>query len=193
MRRLMFALMVLPASVIAQAANQVTLKYDDGSGVSGELIAFEEDIFRIQASVGLIAIPAQDVSCIGAACPEGTTLEVPPAPVVLTSVDGSFRVAGNVIAFEDDQYVVATEIGEIQVKASLVDCEGSGCVSPAEPVVTESITDPVDRSVSLVDGTMTIEGDLVRVENGAYIIEVEQLGELRVDANTFECRGAACP
>lgn len=184
MRTFIMGLMLIATASAAQNANQVTLKYDDGSGVSGELLTFENDMFRIQASVGLIAISAQDVSCIGAACPEGTELVVAPAPVTLTSRDGTFRVAGNVIEFVDDVYVVATDIGELQINASDVICEGDGCVTPAAPI---------DRNVSLVSGTTTIEGELLSVEDGAYIINVDQLGELRVDASTFECRGDACP
>ena len=184
MRPTILALTLLATTGVAQSTNQITLKYDDGSGVSGELVEFSNGIFRVQASVGLIAIPAQDVSCIGVACPEGTALEVPPAPVTLTALDGTFNVSGNVIDFVDDEYVLATDIGEIRISASLATCEGVGCVAPPPPV---------SRDVSLVSGTTTIEGELVRVEDGAYIVDVDQLGQMRVDASTFECRGDACP
>ena len=183
MRPFIFALLLLPTTVVAQSANQVTLKYDDGSGVSGELIEFKDDKFRIQASVGMIVIPAQDVSCIGTACPDGTAFEVPAAPVTLTGKDGTFTLSGNVIEFVDDEYVLATDIGEIRIAASLATCEGAGCVAPQEPI---------NRNVTLVNGATTIEGELIRIEDGYYIVEVDQLGEMRVDANTFECRGEAC-
>ncbi|WP_156788434.1 hypothetical protein [Roseobacter sp. CCS2] len=179
-----FGLMVLATASAAQDDNQITLKYGDGSGVSGELVGFEDSVFRIQASIGLIAVPAQDVSCIGRACPEGTALEVPAAPATLTSLDGSFRMFGNVIDFVDGEYVLATDIGELRISASDTTCEGDGCVA-AQPTV--------DQRVALVSGTTTIEGNLLRVEDGAYIIDVDRLGEMRVDANIFDCRGDACP
>lgn len=189
MRKLMCGLMLLASASAAQTAGQVTLKYDDGTGVAGELVGFEDGIFRIQASVGLIAIPAADVSCIGATCPAGTELEVPPAPVMLTSLDGSIQMAGDVLYFVDGEYVLATDLGEIRVDASLVTCTGDGCVPGSEPVVQE----PISQDVVLVDGTTTIEGVLQGVEDGAYLIEVDQLGILRVDSAKFECRGDACP
>lgn len=184
MRRLTIGLMMLATSGFAQDTNQVTLKYDDGSGVSGELLEYKDDMFRLQASVGLIAIPAQDVSCIGAACPPGTTLEVPPAPVTLVSHDGKISLSGNVIEFVNNEYVLATDIGEIRISADLTSCTGAGCVTPSEPP---------SREVVLTNGSATIEGLYVGLENGTYIIEVDALGKMRVDASSFECTGAACP
>ncbi len=183
MRPLLFGLMLI-ANVGWAQANQVTLKYDDGTGVSGELLEFTDGNFRIQASVGLISIPAQDVSCIGDACPAGTELELRSAPVKLTSLDGSIILTGDVIEFADGDYVLATDIGEVRINADKVTCEGAGCVSSQEPV---------SRDVVLVNGNTIIEGELVRLEDKAYIINVAQLGEVRIDATSFQCRGEACP
>lgn len=184
MRSVILGLLLLATSGMAQGTNQITLKYDDGSGVSGELIEYTGDIFRIQASIGLIAIAAQDVSCIGVACPEGTALEVPSAPVTLTSLDGSLRVSGNVIEVSEGAYIVATDLGEMRIEANLVSCEGAGCVVMQKPL---------DRTVILENGTTKIEGKLLQFEGGNYVINVDQLGELRVNGQTFVCRGVACP
>ncbi len=184
MRSLIYGLTLFATMSVAQSPNQITLKYDDGSGVSGEFLDFTNDTFRIQASVGLIAIPAQDVSCIGSACPAGTALEIPPAPVMLTSLDGNVRISGDVIDFVDGEYVLATDLGEMRIGADLTTCEGDGCITDPQPVSSE---------VTLFDGSSTIEGEMLGIEDGVYIIEVDQLGTLRVNASQFECRGDACP
>lgn len=189
MRKLLFGLVFLAAPSVAQEANQITLKYDDGTGVSGELLSFEDGLFRIQSSVGVIAIGSDDVSCVGTACPPGTELEVVAAPVALTGIDGNYAISGDVIDFVNGEYVVATAIGELRIPASDVTCEGAGCVATAAPEPSA----PINQEVVLVSGPTTVEGILLRVEDGAYIIEVDQVGQLRVDANTFECRGEACP
>lgn len=184
MRTLIFGLMVFAAPVVAQNANQVTLKYDDGTGVTGELSTFEDGIFQIKSSIGTVAIPASDVSCIGSACPEGTALEVPSSAVVLTSIDGASQLSGDLIEFADDEYVLATDIGEVRIRADQVTCEGEGCVA---------LEEPVSSTVTLVNDSTEIEGEFLRIEDGAYIVYNEILGEIRVNSDTFECRGDRCP
>ncbi|MEM9795374.1 MAG: hypothetical protein AAF919_02730 [Pseudomonadota bacterium] len=171
----------------AQDANQVTLKFDDGEGVSGQLLGFEDGIFRLRASVGRVSIPAQDVFCIGAACPEGTELEIPPAPVTLASPDGSLRVSGDLLEFTNGTYVVATNVGELRIEAEMVTCEGDGCPPAA-------VSDPADRKVALMsDGDVVLEGELLGIEDGVYLVDLGAFGVVRADVNAYECRGEACP
>lgn len=184
MRPLILGLMLLATTGMAQSSKQITLKYDDGTGVSGELIDFKNNVFRIQASVGLIGIPASDVACIGAACPEGTEMEIAAAPVKLTSHDGSMMVSGNLIEFTNNQYVLATDLGEMQIDANLFKCEGAACAVEKPPV---------SRKVTLSSGTTVISGELVGVEAGSYVIDVKQIGQLRLGTDVFECQGDACP
>jgi hypothetical protein len=174
--------MLLASVGMAQNANQVTLKFDDGTGISGELLEFANDTFRIQAHVGLIVVPADGVFCIGAACPEGTLLEVESAAVTLISLDGTQQLSGDVIEVVNGEYVLATDFGEVRIGTELVKCEGVGCVDSQ-----------ISKEVVLSDGSVTLEGTLLELENGAYIIDVEALGQIRVDANQFECSGEACP
>lgn len=182
--RLLFFGSILLASPCWAQSSQVTLQYDDGTGVSGELVEFADGNFRIQASVGLISIPEEDVTCTGQACPAGTTPDVPTPTVTLTSLDGSTTIIGDVIDFVDGEYVISTLMGQLQIGASDVTCEGTGCIPVPEPVI---------QDVVLVNGDTEIEGELVRVEDGVYIIQSPQLGQVRIDATAFECRGEACP
>ncbi|MEL6426079.1 MAG: hypothetical protein AAFQ33_11565 [Pseudomonadota bacterium] len=184
MRLVLLGLMLLGSPGAAQTENQITLKYDDGSGVTGELVEYTDEFFRIEASVGLIAIPTGEVSCIGAACPSGTKLEVPSAPATLTGLDGTFSVTGTIIDYADDVYVVATAVGEMRVDARLATCEGAGCVD---------ITPVANQTVMLISDTARIEGKLLAFEDGNYVIDIEQFGELRLNSSAFECLGDACP
>jgi hypothetical protein len=174
--------MLLASVGMAQNANQVTLKFDDGTGISGELLEFTNDTFRIQAHVGLIVIPADGVFCIGAACPEGTHLQIESAAVTLISLDGTQQLSGDVIEVVNGEYVLATDFGEVRVSTDLVKCEGVGCVDSE-----------ISKEVVLSDGSVTLEGTLLELKDGAYIIDVKALGQIRVDANQFECSGEACP
>jgi hypothetical protein len=50
----------------------VELKSDDGFvSLQGEILEFSDDMLRVRTGHGEISIPANEVSCIGAACPEG--------------------------------------------------------------------------------------------------------------------------
>lgn len=168
----------------AQAANTVTLKTDGGEDVTGELVEFSNNLFRIQARVGLIAIPADGVTCIGAACPEGTRLETTGPVITLTARDGSATVSGNLIEISNGQYVLATDIGEMRIDQSMVDCEGSACV--------ETQTAP-GGNVVLTGGGATIEGILVEDLEDSFLVDVANLGVVRVRKDTFTCTGAGCP
>jgi hypothetical protein len=171
-------------NVYAQTPNTVTLKLDGGEDVTGELVEFTGDLFRIQSLVGMIAISAEGVSCIGAACPEGTRLETTGGLLVLTSLDGSATVRGNLIEVSNDQYVIATDFGEMRIDQSKVSCEGFGCVT-SEVVLGGNIV--------LAGEGSTIEGVLVEVTDDAYLVDIANVGVVRVKKDAFECTGTGCP
>ena len=177
----------LLAVVGFQASGQsVTLKYDDGDGISGELIEFANDVYKLQTSIGLVTIPAEGISCIGLACPESERLQIASAPITLTSHDGSAQLSGDLLEVVDGQYVVASDVGEVRIDIDLVTCDGDGCPEQ-EPAQT------IGGPVVLTSGSTTIEGELLSLEPGAYIVETANLGTIRVSTEQFDCSGPGCP
>ena len=170
----------------AQRENTVTIIFDDSEGITGELLSFSDSTLRIQSSVGAITIPADDVSCIGAACPEELRLEIAAAPIVLTSIDGGVPLAGDLIEVSNNQYVVATAAGELRIEIDKVNCQGEGCVT--------QVSGPAfGGPVVLSNGATEISGTLVGIDENSYLVEVENLGAIRVQLDTFTCNGPGCP
>ena len=177
------AAMALTASTgVAQAQETVTIKFDDGDGVTGELVQFSNDLFKIKTVIGQVTIPAEGVFCIGAACPESTRLEIAPSPITLTSTNGDVTISGNLIEIANDQYVIATSAGELKINIGDVTCEGEGCVSHS-----------LGGFVTLSSGTTAIEGILVGLAEDAYLVDVETMGTVRVKIEQFQCSGPGCP
>ena len=48
-------------------------------------------------------------------------------PVVLVSNDGYIAFSGDLLAFENNFYVLQTSVGEVRIPASDVICRGEGC------------------------------------------------------------------
>lgn len=62
--------------------------------------------------------------------------------VTLKSADGTVNLSGNFMAFEDNFYIINTDLGELRVSAERVSCVGTGCptfeVSTAEVMIAGS-------------------------------------------------------
>lgn len=182
------SLIAICGAATAQSPDTVTIKYDDGDGITGELIEATETNVRLNTIMGAVTIPFEGVTCIGNACPEAIRYVAEDAPVVLTATEGSTQVSGNLIGIEAGQYVMATEVGELRIDVDMATCEGAACPAAAG----NDDQDQPDPKVVLVHGTTTIEGSLIGLEEDAYIIEVELIGQVRVDREA-ECTGVACP
>lgn len=100
---------------------------------------------------------------------------------VLTSKDGTTSITGDLIAIEDEIYVLEISAGLQRFPVSLVDCEGPGCIP--QP----------DRTVELVGQNLSIVGEQLSFENNVHFIQEPVIGEIGLNASLFECRGAACP
>lgn len=188
---------LLGGGAAAQGLGPVTLVFDNGLGsesLSGTLTEFDGDRFLLDSPIGLVAIPVEGVSCIGDACPPGTAPEVASAPeitsaeLVLTSHDGTSVIRGDLLKYVDETYVLATNIGEMHVPAMMVRCEGSACMTPA------SASAPRPGGPARIIGNgMSIEGTMLAVEDGIYVLEVVGFGELRVPIADYACEGPGCP
>lgn len=201
----------LPAAALA---SEITLQSADGAlKFVGKLIEFTDNKYILSTNLGNIAIGADGVVCEGDACPviEEPTTEVASAattpadfkggPVSLQSFDGALKFEGNLIAIENGNYIVRTQLGDLQIATDSVTCVGGGCpqvvvesLEQTETVPENIKIDADDPRVTLTsfDGNLKFVGDLVEVTNGKYVIKTN-LGELRVSASTVKCEGPACP
>ncbi|MEJ8560158.1 hypothetical protein QTO30_02140 [Yoonia sp. GPGPB17] len=180
------ACIVCGTSAFAQDSETVTLKFYDGDGISGELIEANDQFVMLRSSIGMVTIPVEGVSCIGQACPEAMRF-VPVGPTLtFTTTDGSVEVMGQLIEISNDQYVIATNLGELRINVDGAICSGDGC-----PDVGSQPTFGGD--VILTNGATVIEGKLIGIEGAAYLVEVPTMGAIRVDSGVFECAGASCP
>jgi hypothetical protein len=172
---------------IAQSQDTVTLRYDDSDddGITGELIAFSNGLFRIRSSVGQVVVPAEGVSCIGQACPEDTRLETTGDQLVLTSLDGSVTVTGALLEISDDKYVLATDVGEMRIDVSKVICEGDDCLTEEDATYVGNVV--------LTGAGGTIEGILIDNLADAYLVDVPVLGMVRIKKDGYDCTGSGCP
>lgn len=168
---------------LAQSSNTITLRHNNGDRIAGEFIETTQGAIRLQTLAGVVTVPLAELSCEGAACPSGETAQ---SALVLTALDGSFKVVGNLIEISDNQYVVATDLGEMRFDIDQALCSGIGCV-------TEVQQPTFGGAVALSDGNVVIEGQLVGLEESAYIVDVDNIGTLRIRSDLFQCVGIGCP
>lgn len=108
------------------------------------------------------------------------------AQTVLTGHDGSMELEGQLLSFDDENYTIQTEFGELIVRREFVKCSGEGCpgaeTNPAEELVT----------INSLDGNVSLEGKLVDVTAQDFVIETAS-GTLTIQREFVRCEGAACP
>lgn len=107
--------------------------------------------------------------------------------VTLRSQDG-IDVTGTIVSFEDNVYVIRTDLGILRVSGERVDCFGDACpdVSEVETVASDEVT------LRAADGSTQITGKLLSFENDAYLLETS-FGKLQIAAAGNTCIGKACP
>ena len=63
----------------------------------------------------------------------------------------------------------------------------------ASPGWAQTATERARISLQNADGSFSISGDLVGFEDGHYLIDVQNIGVLRIDSRAVECTGDGCP
>ncbi|MEL7179573.1 MAG: hypothetical protein AAFN63_07045 [Pseudomonadota bacterium] len=177
---------LITAPAMAQDGSTVTLKYDAGEGLTGELVEVNDQVVVLRGSIGLVTVPVEGVTCIGQACPDSMRFVSSAPMLTFTTLDGSVAVQGQLVEISNDQYVIATNLGELRFNVDGAICTGEGC--PVTLAETQFGGDVV-----LTNGTTAIEGQLVGFEGTSYIVEVANVGPIRVDSNVFDCSGDGCP
>ena len=88
------------------------------------------------------------------------------APVTFTSTDGSVDISGELIAYEDNTYVVRTLLGTLRLSAAKVRCAGAGCPETS----TETADVMIAGSETMGLGLMPLLLDGYAVSHGAKAV-----------------------
>lgn len=190
-RRGASAMFALAASVFAgfaaaQTADNVTLEFGDGNFITGTLVSFENGQYQVDSIAGLVTVPATSAACIGVACPALAAADEGDSKLILTSLDGSATIEGELVEIVNEQYLLATDVGDITINIADVTCEGARCANAqAAPVMGGDVT--------LVSTSNTLNGKLVDLLEDAFVVDVPILGVVRVSMDSYRCEGAGCP
>ncbi len=149
-------LAVLGAQAQAQDT-QVSLRSEaEDITVSGELLAFEDGVYRVRTVIGDISIDGNKVVCTGPGCPaeaepvEIMTAGVPGEKIILITDNGGVRLEGTLISFDTAQYQIDTALGTFQIDAVGTSCTGPGCpvaqLVPAEKVTQVAAVQPAPEA-----------------------------------------------
>jgi uncharacterized protein YdeI (BOF family) len=172
----------------AQDADTVTISNGGSDSITGEIVELSAEQIILQTTAGLITIPTEGTTCTGAACPAALTTKPALGEIVLTTADNTLSIAGTLLGIEDDQYVLSTDAGVMRIGVEGMQCAGAGCIGNI--TATASLG---EQMVSLSNGSTTIDGKLLQIEENAYVIRHDTLGEIRVRIDQFECSGEGCP
>lgn len=110
--------------------------------------------------------------------------------VELVSNDGSMRLVGDLVEFDDSTYTLRTTVGDVVIDVTQVKCIGENCPTIAEDIGSVVLGGEVEL-ISL-DGGTTLSGTLVAYDGSTYTLGTI-LGNLVVDALQVQCAGAGCP
>lgn len=163
-----FALALAPLQ-----AQDVTLKSTDGTvSVSGTLLEFDGNVYRVRMLLGEISIDASQVVCEGEGCPNLM------AGITEFSVAGSNSIGANLLPTLIEVYALERG-GDMEVSISE---DGNSVYNVLEPdgsvyaTIFVNSSDTVDGFVSLLEGSATI-GMASRPANGDELAAFELSGK----------------
>ena len=111
--------------------------------------------------------------------------------VTLRSQDETVNLTGELLSFEDDIYVIKTNLGALRISSDRVTCIGEACPrTEPEPVVEAFVPGIVTLRAS--DGQTEITGTLLAFEDDTYFLQTG-FGELQIAAADNICVGDSCP
>ena len=81
-------------------------------------------------------------------------------PVVLTTLDGSLSLEGELVSYDGEFFRVATPFGELTMDGGNLRCSGAGCPDPDKLVARARIGGPVDMIHRLMPALLEVFADL---------------------------------
>ncbi len=109
------------------------------------------------------------------------------AQTSLVAKDGNITIEGKLKGFDDTNYTIETDLGELIVHRDFVDCLGEGCPESATDVANSTAIE-----LSSPDGSIRLIGELIELTQTDYVI-LTTTGELTVRRELVVCEGASCP
>lgn len=107
---------------------------------------------------------------------------------VLTSIDGTYTLSGELMGYDGINYQIVTDLGELFVRQEFVICSGANC--PGAEV--ESVTETAEVILTALNDTIKITGTLVEVTSTSFVIDTAT-GQLTVRRELVTCEGQSCP
>lgn len=174
------------SSALAQDNSVILRSFDNNFEVSGDLVSYDADIYRLSTAIGPLDVQRENVECIGAACPPNRDVSgESDGHVSLVAGDGT-SFDGTLLEFDGTNYILQTTIGVLTIRSEFVDCIGAACPNNDEAAFHNRVV-----VLSSNDGT-SFEGELVEFDGTNYIIDTT-LGILTIRSEFVQCEGAVCP
>jgi len=120
-------------------------------------------------------------------CSVGTGVSAQSDNMVLVRMGNSI-LTGEFLGVVNDSYHLQTSVGEVFVPLNKATCLGAACPPRAPEFVQGG-----EIALMSSDGTLKLEGKMIAIENGNYVVQTESFGEVKVAIDGASCAGPGCP